>query len=498
MDAIKINIKDNVAVLLRDAKKEEIILVNNSQIKILENIKSGHKFTLNDIKCGEQIIKYGFPIGRAKTDIKKGSHVHIHNVETNLGEILDYKYNPITSESIEKVIKVDDKSFQGFRREDGKVDVRNEIWIIPTVGCVNRIAELLAEESSKKFNGIANIDGFYALTHPYGCSQIGEDLFSTQKILAALTNHPNAAGVLILGLGCENNHIEAFKKVLKHYNPDRVKFLVCQDVEDELKEGVVLIKELVDFAHQFKREEIDARELIVGLKCGGSDGFSGITANPVIGCFSDKLIDMDGSTVLTEVPEMFGAETILMERALNKYVFEKIVKLVNNFKEYFIYHNQPIYENPSAGNIEGGISTLEEKSLGCTQKGGTSLVVDVLDYGDTLTKKGLTLLNAPGNDGVSTTALAAAGCQLILFSTGRGTPFGTIVPTIKISTNSNLYSKKKNWIDFDAGRLLMGANKESLTDEFFSLVIDVASGKMTKAEKIKFKEIVIFKKGVTV
>lgn len=498
MDAIKINKKDNVAVLLRDVKKGETILINNSQINVLEDIKSGYKIALDDIKSGKQIIKYGFPIGRAKADIRKGSHVHIHNIETNLGEILDYKYNPIKIEKGGKVINAPGKSFQGFRRDDGKAGVRNEIWIIPTVGCINRIAELLAKESSKRFIDIINIDGFYALTHPYGCSQIGEDLLSTQKILASLTNHPNAAGVLILGLGCENNHIEAFKKVLNDYNPDRVKFMTCQDVEDELEEGLLLIKELVNYASQFKREAIDVGELIVGLKCGGSDGFSGITANPIIGEFSDILIALGGSTILTEVPEMFGAETILMERAIDKHVFEKIVKLINNFKKYFIFHNQPIYENPSAGNIEGGISTLEEKSLGCTQKGGSSLVVDVLDYGDTLTKNGLNLLNAPGNDGVSTTALAAAGCHIILFSTGRGTPFGTIVPTFKISTNSVLYKRKKNWIDFDAGRLLSGETKKALADELFSLVIDVASGRLTKAEEIGFKEIVIFKKGVTV
>ncbi len=498
MDAIKIHERDNVAVLLKDVKKDEYMIIEGIKLKALDNIRKGHKIALNDINSGENIIKYGFPIGKAIKDIKEGEWVHIHNIKTNLGDILKYTYNPLKTNNKCKLASLPHKTFKGYKRENGKVGVRNEIWIIPTVGCVNRIAELLAERAWNKFKGVDNLDGVFALTHPYGCSQIGDDLLSTQKILASITNHPNAAGVLILGLGCENNHIESFKKILGDYNSDRVKFLICQDVEDELAEGLKLIEEIANYAKKYKREEIDIAELIIGLKCGGSDGFSGITANPLIGSFSDKLVDMGGSTILTEVPEMFGAETILMERAINKNVFEKIVSLINNFKEYFISHNQPIYENPAYGNIQGGITTLEEKSLGCTQKGGNSPVVDVVDYGEVVTKKGLSLLNAPGNDGVSTSALAAACCHLILFSTGRGTPFGTIVPTIKISTNSNLYNKKHNWIDLDAGRLLSDATKEALTDELFSLVIDVASGKNTKAEKIGFKEVVIFKRGVTV
>jgi altronate hydrolase len=498
MEAIKINESDNVAVLLKDVKEKEIIFIEDNKIKVLNDIKNGHKIALNDIKYGENIIKYGYTIGLATKDISKGEWVHTHNVKTNLGEILSYEYKPIKFTKSDEDYRIKNKTFQGYRRENEKVGIRNEIWVIPTVGCVNRIAEILADKAYEKFNDFTSIDGFFALTHPYGCSQIGDDFLSTQKILASITNHPNAAGVLILGLGCENNHIESFKKNLGNYNSDRVKFLICQDVEDELTEGLKLIEEIVNYAKKFRREEIDVSELIVGLKCGGSDGFSGITANPLIGSFSDKLIDMGGSTVLSEVPEMFGAETILMERAENEQVFKKIVSLINNFKEYFISHNQPIYENPAYGNIQGGITTLEEKSLGCTQKGGHSYVVDVIDYGERVIENGLTLLNAPGNDGVSTSALAAAGCHIILFSTGRGTPFGTIAPTIKISTNNNLYNKKSNWIDFNASRLLNGEPKRILTDELFSLVVEIASGKITKAEKIKFKEVVIFKRGVTV
>ena len=498
MEAIKINKSDNVAVLLKDVKEREIIFIDGNKVKVINDIKNGHKIALTDIKYGENIIKYGYPIGQATKNISKGEWVHTHNVRTNLGEILNYEYKPIKFAKSDENYRIKNKTFQGYRRENEKVGIRNEIWIIPTVGCVNRIAEILADKAYEKFNDFTSIDGFFALTHPYGCSQIGDDLLSTQKILASIANHPNAAGVLILGLGCENNHIESFKKFLGNYNSDRVKFLICQDVEDELTEGLKLIEEVANYAKKFRREEIDVSELIVGLKCGGSDGFSGITANPLIGSFSDKLVNMGGSTVLTEVPEMFGAETILMERAIDKNVFGKIVNLINNFKDYFISHNQPIYENPAYGNMQGGITTLEEKSLGCTQKGGNSPVVDVIDYGEVVLKRGLSLLNAPGNDGVSTTALAAAGCHLILFSTGRGTPFGTIVPTIKISTNSDLYNIKHNWIDLDAGKLLSGFTKEALTEEILSLVIDVASGKSIKAEELQFKEMVIFKRGVTV
>ncbi|MFY9218272.1 MAG: UxaA family hydrolase, partial [Tepidanaerobacteraceae bacterium] len=408
--------------------------------------------------------------------------------------ISSYEYNPHLSDA-EKVET--DISFIGFLREDGRVGVRNEIWIIPTVGCVNRNVNMIAQIASQKYAGAKNVEGFYAYTHPYGCSQLGQDHLSTQTILANLVKHPNAGGVLVLGLGCENNNIDEFKKVLGEYNPDKVKFLVAQEVEDEIQAGVDLIGELVEYASRFERKDCPISELVVGLKCGGSDAFSGITANPLVGSFSDKLISYGGSTILTEVPEMFGAETILMNRAINREVFEKTVKLINDFKEYFMRYNQPIYENPSPGNKKGGITTLEEKSLGCTQKGGTSDVVDVLNYGDVVKEKGLSLLNGPGNDIVASTVLAAAGCQIILFTTGRGTPLGTAVPTIKISTNSDLYSRKSNWMDFDAGRLLAGESMEKLTEELLDYVIKVASGQKCKAEEMGFREIAIFKDGVT-
>ena len=444
------------------------------------NIENGHKYAVCDIKKGENIIKYGQPIGHALCDIKKGEHVHTHNIKTNLSGKLEYTYTP--DESIFEKEETD-RSFLGYIRENGQVGIRNDIWIINTVGCVNKVAER-----------IGAITGAKHFPHPFGCSQLGEDQLVTQKILAGMVKHPNCGGALVLGLGCENNNISEFKNVLGDYDEKRVRFLNVQDFEDEIAEGVKLVNELTEYAKQAKRERVHISKLKIGLKCGGSDGFSGITANPLVGRFCDKLTAFGGSCALTEVPEMFGAEHLLMNRCENKMVFDKTVALINNFKDYYQRHNQVIYENPSPGNKAGGITTLEEKSLGCVQKGGLSAVTDVLDYGDRLSKSGLSLVNGPGNDMVAVTNLMAAGVHLILFTTGRGTPLGTAVPTVKISTNKKLYDKKRNWIDFDASPTLLG---EDLTDELLSYVIEVANGKKTKNEENKYEEISIFKDGVT-
>ena len=494
MPPLRIHDKDNVAVAIETISKGENLLLGPFSLIAQENIDKGHKIALTNIKIGEHVIKYGFSIGHATVPIKAGEWIHAHNIKTNLGEILDYEYHP---EGCSKPLAVTGKTFAGFRRPNGQVGVRNEIWIIPTVSCVNRNIQLMANYAMEKLKGTPNIDGIYEFTHPYGCSQLGEDQLTTQRILADLVNHPNAGGVLVVGLGCENNNIPEFIKVLGEYDPQRVKFMVAQEVEDEIESGLELIGELVKYASEYRREECSVSELVVGLKCGGSDGFSGITGNPLVGTFSDKLIAQGGSTILTEVPEMFGAETILMNRAINEQVFGKTVTLINDFKKYFVAYDQPIYENPSPGNKKGGISTLEEKSLGCTQKGGTSEVVDVLSYGDIVKNKGLNLLSSPGNDMVSTTALAAAGCHIVLFTTGRGTPLGTTVPTIKVATNSDIFKKKANWMDFDAGQLLAGQSMDVVAEEFFDYVIGVASGKLTKSEVMGSREIAIFKNGVT-
>lgn len=493
MPLLQIHANDNVAVALAPVAAGEELTAGGRRLKAAGAVDRGHKLALVNIGAGEKIIKYGFPIGLAAADIRAGEWVHTHNLTTGLGEILEYEYKPEFTE----LQPVAAKMFQGYRRPDGKVGSRNEIWIVPTVGCVNKNAELIARQAAREYGSRENIDGIFEFKHPYGCSQMGEDQLATQRILADLVAHPNAGAVLVLGLGCENNHIGEFKKVLGSYNPERVKFLEAQAVEDEIAEGVRLIGELIGYARQFSRQACPASELIVGLKCGGSDGFSGITANPLVGAFSDRLTAMGGTTVLSEVPEMFGAETILMNRAANREVFEKTVRLVNGFKEYFAAHNQTIYENPSPGNKKGGISSLEDKSLGCTQKGGTGKVADVLAYGEQVKTRGLNLLSGPGNDGVATTVLAAAGCQLILFTTGRGTPLGTVVPTVKVATNSELFNKKRHWMDFDAGQLLAGMELEPLADVFVDYVLAVASGRQTQAEKMGFRELTIFKNGVT-
>ncbi len=468
MEQIRINERDNVAVMLEGELK-------------------GHKIALSDIKKGENVIKYGYPIGHAVEDIKAGDHVHTHNIKTNLSGVIEYTYEP----QLNGVSKSEPRKFMGYRRPNGRVGIRNEIWIINTVGCVNKTSEILAREGNRLYGN--KCDGIFNFVHPFGCSQLGDDQKTTQLILKGLVEHPNAAGVLVLGLGCENNNIPLFKTVLGETDEKRVKFMSTQDFDDEISEGLRLIGELAEYAASAQREECDVSELVIGLKCGGSDGFSGLTANPLIGRVSDKIIGEGGSTVLTEVPEMFGAETILMNRCVDAEVFEKTVSLINDFKDYFTSHDQVVYENPSPGNKKGGITTLEDKSLGCVQKSGSADVVDVLKLGHGVKKQGLNLLTGPGNDIVAVTNLTASGCHMILFSTGRGTPVGAPVPTVKIATNSALAERKPHWIDFSAGEILNG---KELTEELFDYIISVANGTRTNNEKNGYREISIFKDGV--
>lgn len=483
----RIHAQDNVAVAIEAMQKGETAL----GVTLAEDIPAGHKFALLPIAQGENIIKYAAPIGHATQDIPAGAWVHVHNIKTNLSGTLEYRYHPqpIPAEPPRKA------TFRGYRRADGRAGVRNEIWIINTVGCVNGTSELLAKEANAAFAG--RVDGVYDFAHPYGCSQMGDDHVTTQKILADMVHHPNAGGVLVLGLGCENNNIPEFKKVIGAYDEKRVKFLSTQDVEDEMEAGMALLEELVAYAEGFVREEIDASELMVGLKCGGSDGLSGITANPLLGRFSDMVVAAGGTTLLTEVPEMFGAETLLMNRAKDEETFASEVRLINDFKEYYIRHGQVVYENPSPGNKAGGITTLEDKSLGCTQKGGTGAVCGVYDYAQRVQGKGLNLVSGPGNDLCAITALMAAGAQIILFTTGRGTPVGGPVPTIKVATNTDLAQRKRNWIDFNAGVLVQGQPMEQVQEEFFDKVLRVASGERTRNEENNYRQIAIFKDGVT-
>lgn len=491
---IKINPDDNVAVAIHPLKKGENITVNNKNIiTIQEDIPAGHKVALKDFNVDENIIKYGYPIGHTITPISQGAWINEKNIRTNLKGILNYKYTPALTH-----IDIQNKSltFKGYRRKNGEAGIRNEIWIIPTVGCVNGIVNQLAQSLRQEAKD-SHIDSIVAYTHNYGCSQLGDDHENTRKILRDMVLHPNAGGVLLVGLGCENNQLNSFKEFLGEYDTERVRFMECQKVDDEFEEGMKLLRELYKIASKDKRIEIPINKLRIGLKCGGSDGFSGITANPLLGVFSDFLISQGGTAVLTEVPEMFGAETILMNRCESREIFNKTVQLINNFKKYFIDNHQPVYENPSPGNKAGGISTLEEKSLGCTQKCGKSPVRDVLRYGEKIQTHGLNLLSAPGNDLVAATALAASGCQMVLFTTGRGTPFGTFVPTVKVSTNTPLYKHKPGCIDFNAGALLENENMESLANRFINFIIEIASGKYTQNEKKDYREIAIFKTGVT-
>lgn len=488
---IRINPRDNVAVALHPVAAGETLLVGGGAVTAAEEIPQGHKIALAAIAEGQPVVKYGFPIGHATADIAAGAWVHTHNMRTNLSGEEEYSYEP----KVPAVEPVEPETFMGFRRRDGRVAVRNEIWIIPTVGCVNDVAKKLAADSQDLVAG--SVEGLYAFTHPYGCSQTGADHAQTRKLLAALARHPNAGAVLVLSLGCENLQHDQFVAELGDYDPERVKFLTCQDVEDEFAAGRALLEECAEYASQFKREPVPVSGLVIGMKCGGSDGLSGVTANPTVGVFSDMMIARGGSTVLTEVPEMFGAEGMLLDRCVSREVFDKAAKMLNSFKDYFISHHETVYENPSPGNKKGGITTLEDKSCGCVQKGGSAPIADVIGYGDAVTAHGLNMLYGPGNDLVSATAMTAAGAHIILFTTGRGTPFGAPAPTIKIASNSQLAAKKSGWIDFDAGPVADGEPIEEAAKRLFGLVLRTAGGERTKSEKMGFREIAIFKDGVT-
>lgn len=494
---IILNALDNVAVALQDIMTGTEFEIHNQIVKVTSDIKRGHKFAIMPIGLNQDVIKYGFPIGHATAAIQTGEWVHVHNLATNLNSKLDYQYEP---RSIQNHYQAgDQRTFMGYRRSTGKIGIRNNLYIIPTVGCINPLLDIVVQQFKALHPDNGSFDDVILLKHPYGCSQLGDDFEMTRRILVDAATQPNAGGVLVFGLGCENNQMAGMKAAIEAYQPideQRMKFLVSQEVKDELGDALDYMEELNEAAKDDQRVECPLSELKVGLKCGGSDGLSGVTANPLLGRLSDFVVAQGGSTVLTEVPEMFGAESLLMSRAKDEATFDKTVALINNFKDYFESYHQPIYENPSPGNKEGGISTLEDKSLGCTQKSGTSAVCDVLNYGDKIKHSGLTMLQAPGNDLVSSSALASADCQMVLFTTGRGTPFATYVPTVKVASNSYIADKKQRWIDFDAGQL-MTKSMDELADEFIQFIIDTASGRKTNNEKYGIHGIAIFKNGVT-
>ena len=494
MQYIKIHSLDNVAVALADLAEGAEISVDNHTVQLRQPVGRGHKFALQPIPQGQNVVKYGLPIGHATADIAAGEYIHSHNARTNLSDLDEYSYQP----DLQAVqAQAADRDVEIYRRANGEVGIRNELWILPTVGCVNGIARQIQTRFLKETQNAEGTDGVFLFSHTYGCSQLGDDHVNTRTMLQNMVRHPNAGAVLVIGLGCENNQVDVFRETLGDFDPDRVHFMVCQHQEDEVEAGLEHMHQLYNAMRNDKREPGKLSELKFGLECGGSDGLSGITANPMLGRFSDYVIGNGGTTVLTEVPEMFGAEQILMSHCRDESTFEKTVTMVNDFKQYFIAHNQPIYENPSPGNKAGGITTLEEKSLGCTQKAGASQVVDVLRYGERLKTHGLNLLSAPGNDAVATSALAGAGCHMVLFSTGRGTPYGGFVPTVKLATNSELAAKKPHWIDFDAGQLIHDVSMDQLLGEFVDLIVAIADGRKAKNELNDFRELAIFKSGVT-
>lgn len=497
MRALHINGLDNVAVALCALSAGEGVEVAGREIVLAEDVPAGHKLALCAIAAGAPIIKYGFRIGLASASIPQGGYVHSHNMRTALAAGEEFSYVP-SFVGADGLPQPPVGTFRGFRRADGSAGTRNEIWIIPLVGCVNRIARAIAVRSQALVRGA--VEGIFAFEHPYGCSQLGEDLERTQRTLAGLVRNPNAGGVLVLGLGCENNQMAEFKRVLAEtggYDGSRVRFLVAQEEGDEISAGFAQVAELAERVSREGRDELPVSLLRVGLKCGGSDAFSGLTANPLLGWFSDALIAGGGSCALTEIPEMFGAEGIILNRCATPEMFARGAGLVREFRDYYVRHGEPVSENPSPGNRAGGITTLEEKSLGCVQKGGQSPVVDILAYGQGITRPGLSIVEGPGNDLVAVTNLAAAGCQIILFTTGLGNPYGGPVPTLKVSTNSKLAVRKGHWIDFNAGCLLEGRGMQEVGREFFAAVVAAASGGQVRNEENDCREIAIFKSGVT-
>jgi altronate hydrolase len=484
--------RDDVATALRDLAAGEMLDHDGARITVGSAIPKGHKIAVRAIRTGQDVLKYGWPIGRAEADIAAGDHVHVHNVSTRLSGVEHYDWTPpAPSEGQQDPAR----TFMGYRRANGRVGTRNEIWVLCTVGCVANTARRIAEKANARFAG--RTDGIFAFPHPFGCSQLGDDLVNTRKLLAALAAHPNAGGVLVLGLGCENNQLKALLESAPDLDPARLRAFTTQLAEDEVEDGLDAIEALVAVAEHDRRTACPVSDLVIGLKCGGSDGFSGVTANPLVGRIADKVAEAGGTPVLTEIPEIFGAEQMLLDRAVSRDVFDTALCVIDDFKRYFISNQQPIHENPSPGNIAGGITTLEEKSLGAVQKGGRAPLVGVLRYGDRVGPRGLTLLEAPGNDAVSSTALTAAGATVILFTTGRGTPLGFPAPTLKIASNSALASRKPGWIDFDAGTVLNGQSMDDAANDLMGLVIETASGKATKAECNGEREIAIWKQGVT-
>lgn len=505
LTALRVHPDDNVAVALTPLSAGETITIDrdehSTRVTLTENVPAGHKIALRDLSTNESIIKYGLPIGRVTQPIHAGGWVHSHNLETRLSEAKGYERRVISNDAPAAVVSDPIPTFEGYRRADGRTATRNEIWIVNTVGCVNTAAERIARAAAERFadrvDGV-HVDGIHAFAHPYGCSQLGDDLGHTRAVLGGLLRHPNVGGALVLGLGCENNQLPAFLQSQAPKDQSRIRAFNTQDVSDEVEAGIAAVGELIDRMQQDHRETRPASELVLGHKCGGSDGFSGLSANPLLGRLAERITAMGGTVLLTEVPEMFGAEQVLLDRATTDEVYHAATRMIDDFKAYFVGHNQPVYENPSPGNKDGGLTTLEEKSLGAIQKGGRAPVTGVLRYGEAAHRGGLQLLEAPGNDGVSSTAMVASGATMLLFTTGRGTPLGFPVPTLKVSSNSGLAERKPHWIDFDAGRVLTGqASMDALTDSLLALVLETASGKRARNETHGYREIAIWKHGVT-
>ncbi len=486
---------DNVAVARVQVAAGEEIQLGPVVVRVSEPIAAGHKVAIRPIAAGEAILKYGQRIGLAGTHIDVGSWVHVHNVNAARLET-EYEY---CNELIEPSKPAESRTFMGFRRADGKVGTRNYVALISTVNCSATTARYVAMELAKSdLRDFPNVDGVIPLVHKGGCafSFGGEDHQQLNRTLAGFARHPNIAARLILGLGCETaqaGHLQSDHGLMQLGGPSASRsngplpmVLNIQEVGGVRKtvdRAVGVLRDLLVQANDVRREPIPVSELLVGLECGGSDGASGITANPALGYASDLMVAHGGTAILSEIPEVYGAEQLLTRRSISREVADALLDRIHWWEDYAQRHHASIDNNPSYGNKQGGLTTIFEKSLGAVAKGGTSPLRAVYKYAEPVTERGFVLMDTPGYDPASVTGMVAGGAQVIVFTTGRGSCFGCKpAPTIKVATNTPMFNRMREDMDINAGTILEGATVEDVGREIFEMIIATASGRQTLSE----------------
>jgi len=531
---IKVHPSDNVAVALVNLKAGEVVTFEGQDIKVVSDVKAKHKIALTDLQSGDKIIMYGVLVGKANTPIMLGDVLTINNVKHESAKVT--QKTDTTGWSAPNVDKWKDKTFMGYHREDGQVGTANTWLFFPLVFCENRNIELLkdifekelltqksnshrmllrslvnegdgntAVEPEQTTNVFDNIEVKF-ITHPGGCGGIRQDSESLARLLAGYVKNPNVAGATVLSLGCQNLQIDIFNKALEAISPNNKKPVLMYEQQqmgtvDEMLTAIIKNSfEAIKEANKIERQPAPLSKLKVGLECGGSDGFSGISANPTLGYTSDMLVALGGTAILAEFPELCGVEQELVNRCVEEDKANKFLGLMQAFEKSVVDAGSGFDMNPSPGNIKDGLITDAMKSAGAAKKGGTSPVVDVLDYGEYVTNPGLNLLCTPGNDVESTTAMVGSGANIVLFTTGLGTPTGNpITPVIKVSSNSELAAKMSDIIDVDTGDVIKGEKTiEEMAETMLQYIIDVASGTIkSKASILNQDDFIPWKRGVS-